>query len=148
VSEHEAPPPAPGAPPRDEAELRAALEAELARITVADVLLQTIVTLVNLAGRRLGLHPGGEQERDLGQAREAIDGVRALLPIVEASEDEELGPIKDALAQLQLAYARLAQEGGAPSPPEGSQPPPDATKPGDPGPAQRSGRLWVPGRDA
>ena len=47
-----------------EEELRAQLEEELRRITVRDVLLQTIVSLVNLGGQRLGLAPGAEDMRD------------------------------------------------------------------------------------
>jgi hypothetical protein len=147
---------APGGEPSEE-ELRAALEAELQRISVSDVLVQTVVTLVNLAGRRLGLAPGAEDQRDLGQARDAIEAVRALLPIVERTEGEALGPVKDALAQLQMAYARLAGEGGGgggePGPGEGGGsggppggPPPSEPPPSGSGPAQSSGRLWVPGQ--
>ena len=99
-----------------EEELRAALEEQLRRITVTDVLLQTVVTLVNLASRRLGLG-GGEQaaeDKDLDQARLAIDAIRALVPLLP---DKETQPVKDALAQLQMAYAREAQGGGQPEPP-------------------------------
>src|SRR5271168_1977415 len=62
-----------------EEELRAAYEAELSRVTSADMILQATVSLLNLAGRRLGLAPGSEGERDLAQVRDAVDGVRALL---------------------------------------------------------------------
>ena len=89
-----------------EEELRAALEEQLRQLRVEDVLLQTIVTLVNLAGRRLT----AEGEKDPEQARLAIDAVRALLPL---SPQEELGPVRDALAQLQMLYAREAQGGAA-----------------------------------
>ena len=114
---------------------------------VVDVLLQTAVSLVNLGMRRAGLTPGTEDERDLGQVQAAIDGVQALIPILERRGREEVRPIRDALAQLQLVYAR--QAGGAEGEPtaqppgrEGAQPP---GKQG-PGPAQGSGRLWVPGQ--
>jgi hypothetical protein len=142
----------PGQQPTEE-ELRAALEEELRRLTVDDVLLQTVVTLINLAGRKAGLAPGSEGERDLEQVRSAIEGARALLPVLEPRHGSQLGPIRDALSQLQLAYAR---EAGAPGAAEGAkeptgtppgggeQPPPDG--PEGPGPAQSSGRLWVPGR--
>jgi len=125
-----------------EEELRAQLEEELRRITVRDVLLQTVVSLVNLGGQRLGLAPGAEDMRDLDQARLAIEGVRALLPLVEEQDAEQVRPVRDALSQLQLAYAQLAggggpEEGGGPGGPE--QPP-------RPGPEQppRTGGLWVP----
>jgi hypothetical protein len=127
-----------------EEELRRALEEELRRLTVDDVLLQTTVTLINLAGRKAGLAPGSEGERDLEQVHSAIEAVRALLPVLEPRHGQQLGPIRDALSQLQLAYARGAGEPAPaaepPKPEEGEQPPQG------PGPAQRSGRLWVPGQ--
>ena len=67
-----------------EEEIRAALEEEMRRVTVDQVLLQSVVSLINLAGRRLGLAPGAEGEKDLDQVRTAIDAVRALLPLLEA----------------------------------------------------------------
>ncbi|HEY3865635.1 MAG TPA: hypothetical protein VGL54_06075 [Solirubrobacteraceae bacterium] len=98
----------------NEEQMRAAYEAELSRITSADMILQSAVSLLNLGGRRLGLAPGSEGERDLGQVRDAVDGVRALLEILERSTPaQELRPLRDALSQLQMAYARSAQEGGA-----------------------------------
>lgn len=129
-----------------EDELRAAYEAELKHIRVDDVLIQTLVSLLNLGGRRAGLAPGTQDERDLGQLRQAIEGARALFPLVE----EQLGPdgasLRDALSQLQLAYARLSGAGAGPDEPAAGTPadPPPAA--GQSGPAQSSGRLWVPGQ--
>jgi hypothetical protein len=133
-----------GGEPTEE-ELRAQLEEELRRITVRDVLLQTIVSLVNLGGQRLGLAPGAEDMRDLDQARLAIEGVRALLPLVEEQDAEQVRPIRDALSQLQLAYAQLA--GGEPTEAPGS---PGAKRPEQQPPGQGperptgAGGLWVP----
>lgn len=160
--------------PSEEDRLRAAYEAELSRITSADMILQAAVSLLNLGGRRLGLVPGAEGERDLAQVRDAVDGVRALLGILERSvAPAELRPLRDALSQLQMAYAREAQaassaggadpgaqpersaeqqnapaaEGKSGTPVPGSKPDTPAVEdePG-PGPAESSGRLWVPGR--
>jgi hypothetical protein len=140
-------------PQMSEEELRAAyeqqLEQQLRQLRVEDVIVQTIVTLVNLGGRRAGLAPGTEDERDPAQLRLAIEGARALLPLIES----ELGPdgaaIREALSQLQMAYAQLSARGSG----EGEQPAGagDAAASGDgqesgPGPAQSSGRLWVPGQ--
>ena len=139
-------------PEMTEEELRAAYEAQLEEqlktLRVEDVVVQTIVTLVNLGGRRAGLAPGTEAERDPQQLRLAIEGARALLGLIEA----ELGPdgaaIRDALSQLQLAYAQLAggeqpaPEGG-PAAPQGPAPQAD---PAGPGPGQSSGRIWIPGQ--
>ena len=125
-----------------EEEMRAALEAELKKVTVDDVLLQTAVSLVNLGGRRAGLTPGSEDERDLAQVQAAIDAVQAILPVLERRGRQEVRPIRDALAQLQLAYAQQARA-SAPEEPSKAQEPPARE---GPGPAQRSGRLWVPGQ--
>src|SRR3981081_2053412 len=140
-----------GGPAREpsEEEVRAALEAEMKRIKVDDIVLQTVVSLINLGGRRAGLAPGTEEERDLDQVHTAIEAVRALLPLLERDPEvaQELGPIRDAVSQLQLAYAQLSG-GGEPAEPAkpGEEPKPgDEPKP-DTGPAQSSGRLWTPGR--
>ncbi len=129
-----------------EEELRAALEEEMRRVTVDDVLLQSAVSLVNLGGRKAGLAPGTEGERDLVQVQAAIDGVSALLPVLEARGREEVRPIRDALSQLQMAYTRLAGEGGAPPSPGAPPKPDEPPKADEPGPARSSGRLWVPGQ--
>jgi hypothetical protein len=146
-------------PQMSEEELRAAyeqqLEEQLKTLRVEDVIVQTIVTLVNLGGRRAGLAPGTESERDPEQLRLAIEGARALLGLIET----ELGPdgaaIREALSQLQLAYTQLAGgaagEAGAGGPSSGTPSAgqdPGAGQPGSEGrgPAQSSGRLWVPGQ--
>jgi hypothetical protein len=122
-----------------EDEIRA-IEAEMEKLKVDDVLLQTLVTLINLGARKAGLgaQPGDEAPaRDLEQTRLAIDGARAILPLVEPRHGEQLGDVKNALSQLQMAYVQLS--GGQPSEPEDPEQP-------KPGPAQASGRLWVPGQ--
>jgi hypothetical protein len=143
-----------GPPQPNEEELRAALEEQMRRVTVDQLLLESVVSLVNLAGRRLGLGPGGEGERDLEQVRIAIEALRALLPVLEQGETaRETTAIKQALSQLQMAYAREAgaqAEGAPPDEPGGPPPPASKEQPeqqgGGPGPAQSSGRLWVPGQ--
>jgi hypothetical protein len=131
-----------------EEELRQ-IEAEMERITVDDVLLQTLVTLLNLGARRAGLgaQPGQEAPKpDLEQMRLAIEGARALMPLLEQRHGEQLAPIRDALSRLQMAYSQLARGEGA-QPPQGEgKPEEQPPKPGEPGPAQKSGRLWVPGQ--
>ena len=126
------------------------IEAEMERITVDDVLLQTLVTLLNLAARKGGLAtPPGEQgpKPDLEQMHQAIEGARAILPLVEQRHAEQLGPVRDTLAQLQMAYSQLRQGGGGAPPSDegggGGEPP---KPPEGPGPGQSSGRLWVPGQ--
>jgi hypothetical protein len=156
----ESPPPGEGrefpgggqGPAPSEEELRARLEEELRRLKVEDVLLQTIVTLVNLGAQRLGAAPAAGGPRDLGQVRVAIEGVRALLPLLEGHADsaQTLRPIRDALSQLQMAYAREAgaetEAEPAAGEPEGQAAPDQEARPGPAEPPRRgtSGRLWVP----
>jgi hypothetical protein len=169
---------APGQP--SEEELRAAYEAELSRITSAELMLQAAVSLLNVGSYRLAPRapapgaaaaaaPAAPSAADLEQARDAIDAVRALLEIIERQMPNETAPLRNALSQLQMIYAREAQlagapasgagdpgQGAAPQPPAGAAggAPGDAKEPGDasgeqpggPGPAESSGRLWVPGR--
>jgi hypothetical protein len=123
-----------------EEEIRA-LEAEMEKLTVDDVLLQTLVTLLNLGARKAGLVEGAEA--DLPQVKQAIDGARALLPLVEPRHAEQLGPVRDALSRLQMLYV---QKSGGEAAPAAEQPMPDQPEPEGPGPAQRSGRLWIPGQ--
>jgi hypothetical protein len=152
-----------------EEQLRAAYEEELRRMTSSDLMLQAAVSLINLAGRRLGPPSGGGAEgsqpgelRDLEQVRDAIDAVRALVGVLERRVPKELGPLRDALSQLQLAYAREAQAGSGAREDLGgdkTEPDRDPSRGGDqqgsagdpeqprgPGPAESSGRLWVPDR--
>src|ERR1700684_2062576 len=96
-----------------EEELQAAYEAEIKKIRVEQILLEQVVSLVNLGMRRTGLSPGTEDERDVGQVRTAIEAVRALLPLIEQSAPPQARAIREALTQLQLAFVRL---GGAAGP--------------------------------
>jgi hypothetical protein len=122
------------------------------QITVEDVIVQTVVTLVNLGGRRLGL-AGGPEERDVEQARQAIEAVRSLLPLMPA---EDATAVRNALSQLQMAYAREARGEGAPTSTAG----PSATPPQGPGEAapgqgrsaaedaeraKARAKIWTPG---
>jgi len=141
--------PPPDQPQLTEEQLRQ-IEAEMERITVDDVLLQTLVTLLNLAARKAGLATPPGQEGpppDLEQMHQAIEGARAILPLVEQRHADQLGPVRDTLSQLQMAYSQLRKGGG--EPPSGGdeggggEPP---KKPEGPGQGQSSGRLWVPGQ--
>lgn len=166
-------------PQPTEEEIRA-YEEQLSRITAVEIALQASASLLNVGGRKLGLAQGAEQERDLEQVRDAVDAVRALLPVVERRMSAaQARPLRDALSQLQIAYAQLVQAAGpqggdadagtgaargampADAPVSGANAPgpgsaeqgerPQPSTPGSseqqrqPGPAESSGRLWVPG---
>jgi hypothetical protein len=139
----------PQQPQMSEEELRAAyeqqLEQQLRQLRVEDVVVQTIVTLVNLGGRRAGMAPGTEDERDPEQLRLAIEAARALLGVIEPELGPDAKAIRDALSQLQMAYAQLSgAQGGAQGGQEGGQQ--EGQSGQGAGPAQSSGRLWVPGQ--
>jgi hypothetical protein len=85
----------------------------------------------------------GEEEPDFEQVRQAVDGTRALLPLVEPMLGPDAKQVRDALSQLQLAYARSGHTPPAGAPGAAEPPPAPADKPS---PAQSSGRLWVPGQ--
>ena len=132
-----------------EEQLRAAYEAEIKRIRVEQVLLENVVTLINLGMRRTGLMQGTEDERDPQQVTVAVDSVRALLPLIERIAPEQLQPIREALSQLQRAFVQSSTQGsvaGGPATPAAPEAQDEPPKPGEPGPAQSSGRLWVPGQ--
>ena len=145
-----------------EEELRAAYEAEIKRLRVEHILLDNVAALANLGMRRTGLAPGTESERDPAQVRLAIESIRALLPVVEQAAPSQVGAIRDAVSQLQIAFVRIggsgetgpATGGGDPSgaggsgeprqpdpaapPPSaegGAPPPPDPAAPPPPDPA-------------
>jgi hypothetical protein len=128
-----------------EEELRAALEEQMKRITVKDVLLQTVITLINVSARKLGL-AGDASEKDLAQAKQGIEGVRALLPLLPA---EEQAAVREPLSQLQMAFAREAGAGsetGEGRPEEKSPPtsdPPTSDQADDERAKARS-KLWTP----
>jgi hypothetical protein len=128
----------------NEEELRAAFEQQMKHIRVEDVVLQTIVTLINLGARRLGIAGSPEEagEKDPGQAQLAIEGARALLALVDG---EQLGPVRDALSQLQMAFVQQVQPGGQPtagSPPEETQTQTQTQE--DEERAKARSKLWTP----
>jgi hypothetical protein len=95
---------------------------------VADVLVSTTASLVNLAGIRLT----EKEHRDAEQAKEAIDAARELLALCP---EEAVGPIKDALSQVQMLYVKE----------HGNRPPPG--EPGAMGPDERAkarSKIWTP----
>jgi len=90
----------------DEQKLVEELQAELAKLKVSDLLLQTLYTVSSL-----GYHRMGGEAKDLGQARLAIEALKALLPVLEGEIAEEaLNDFKQVLANMQLAYADAAAE--------------------------------------
>jgi hypothetical protein len=91
--------------PESDAEVRERLEEELRKLRVEEVVLQSVVSIINLTARRIAK----EDERDLAQAKVGIDAVRALVEVIPA---EAARQIREALSELQMLYAREAGGGG------------------------------------
>ena len=123
--------------PSDE-ELRAQLEEEIKKVRVEDVVLQSVVSILNLSARRLAK----EDERDLEQAKIGIDAARALVDLVKPEAQPQL---RQAVSELQLLYSKHAGEGDA----GGAAPEPGETKPDEgeqkPPGGEGESKLWTPG---
>jgi hypothetical protein len=96
----------------------------LKQIKTEDVVVQTVATLVNLAGQKLSV----EGAKDPAEAQKAIDAARHMLSLVP---DEAKAPIQNALDQVQMLYVREAGAGGK-EPPRKEEPPPQS-------------KIWTPG---
>jgi hypothetical protein len=126
-------------------ELRRRIEEQLRNLRVEDLMVESVVSVLNLTARRIAK----QEERDLEQARVGIEAVRAW---VELLPDDAATQVRNALSELQMLYAReaegglqaeagteaaegrgqKAEEGGA----EGGQPPRRGAEPPP--------RLWTP----
>jgi hypothetical protein len=110
----------------------------LRRVKVDDVVLQTVATLVNLAGQKLTI----PEAKDPVEAKKAIDAARAMLPLCP---EEAAGQIKDALAQVQMLYVR-EQGGGTGA--EQEEPQPAGAQQQSSDEAERAkarAKIWTPG---
>ena len=118
----------------EQEEMLRQMEEEMARVRVQDLITQSVVSILNLAARRIAK----EDERDLEQGRIGIDAVRALVDLLDPEAQRE---VRNALSQIQMMYAQEAG-GDAPAPggpAGGAAAPPEAPKP--------SSGLWTPGSD-
>jgi hypothetical protein len=92
-----------GAQQQSEEELREQLEEEIRKVRVEDVVLQSVVSILNLAARRIAK----DDERDLAQAKVGIDAARALVDLVKPEAQPQL---RQAISELQILYAKHAGE--------------------------------------
>jgi hypothetical protein len=129
----EEPPDSGGGQPTEE-EMRAQLEEEIRKVRIEDVILQSVVSILNLSARRIAK----DDERDLEQAKTGIDAGRALVDLVKPDAQPQL---RQAISELQVLYAKHAGEGPADEDDEGNgggEPPAPERPKGDSG-------LWTPG---
>jgi predicted nucleic acid-binding protein len=96
---------APPGGPGDE-ELLKRVEEELKKLKVSDLLVQMLYTISSLGYRRLSA-----EDRDVEQARLAIESLRAVLPVLEGSVPEDvMRDFRQVTANLQLAYADATRD--------------------------------------
>src|SRR6266511_1263875 len=138
----EAPGPTEGGPQPSQEELRERIEEQLRKVRVQDLLLDSVISVINLSARRIAK----EDERDLEQARVGIEAVRAVVGLLDPEPADQ---VRSALSEVQMLYAKEAQGGGGEAPgkgegeapggaPGGEKPPPA----GGPGPGPS--KLWTP----
>jgi hypothetical protein len=129
--------------PQTQEELRARLEEQLRRLRVQDLLVESVVSVLNLTARRIAK----EDERDLEQARVGIEAIRAWVDLLP---EEAATQIRNALSELQMLYAQ-AVEGGEKGEKEAADDSgAGADAPAGPGeqprraPSEPPPRLWTP----
>ena len=87
------------------------LAEELRKLRVEDVLVNALVHVSSIGYRRLGLTEDSRDERDLGQTALAVETMQALVPVLrDFLPDELVKGFEDQIANLQLAYAKVAGE--------------------------------------
>ncbi len=91
---------------RSDEELLKQVEEELKKLKVSDLLVQMLYTVSSLGYRKLS-----EEDRDLDQAKLAIESLRVLLPVLEGVvPDDVMRDFRQVTANLQLAYADATRE--------------------------------------
>jgi hypothetical protein len=95
----------PGSDKPSDEELLKQVEEELKKLKVSDLLVQMLYTVSSLGYRKLS-----DQDRDLDQAKLAIDTLGAVLPVLEGTVgDDVLRDFRQVTANLQLAYAEASK---------------------------------------
>jgi hypothetical protein len=124
----------------DEARAAQAAAEYMKRVPIADVVISTVQTLIELGYRRTGLVQGAADERDLPQTEVAIEALRALVPVLERLLDPaSVTAVRGEIAQLQLAYARAGEGPPAEGTGEG------AARTSEPDVAVPRPKIWTPG---
>jgi hypothetical protein len=100
----------PEPPPSNDEELLRKVEEQLRDLKVSDVLMQTLYSVSSL-----GWHKLSSTDRDLEQAKLAIEAVRALLPVLaETMPAEVKRDLEQMVANMQLSYANAVGEAAKP----------------------------------
>ena len=99
--------------PSDEERARAFRE-QLKSLHAFDLAYDMMIGLVSFGYQKMGLTDETSELRDLGDARLAIELLRANLEVVEREQgDERTRDVRSTLAQMQLGYAQAVSLAGA-----------------------------------
>jgi hypothetical protein len=94
-----------------EEEVAQRLAEELAQLKVEDVLVSVLIQISSIGYRRVGLTEDTKEDRDLDQAKLAIDTMKALTPVLaQVVPPDLIRDFEQSVANLQLAYAKAASE--------------------------------------
>jgi hypothetical protein len=120
-----------GAP--TEEERARAIREQLRSLHAFDLAYEMMISLVSFGYQKMGLTDETSELRDLGDARLAIELLRANLEVVEREQGEgRTRDVRSTLAQMQLGYAQAVQlAGGAPAARPPAAEPPAAEPPAD-----------------
>lgn len=96
-----------------EDELRRIVEESLDKVTVADIVLSMMNQLASVAYLKMGMPENVNLKyRDFEQARLAIDSLEAMIKAAEGKvADEGVNPFRGTLANLQMNFVQLRQQG-------------------------------------
>jgi hypothetical protein len=123
------------------------LRDQLASVPAGAVVADTAMQLATMAQMRLGLPPEEfARFRDLEAARLLIDAFGGLLSATEGRLGAPEPALRQALADLRLAFAEVAAHPAAGEPAPSPAPGAEAT-PEDSGILRPPSGLWVPGQD-
>lgn len=102
--------PAEDAEELSEEELRKRLEEVMEKITVAEIVIDMMISLSSLAFQRMGLpHEVNAKYKDMEQARMAVDCIDAMAGALEGRVPAEvLDPLKSTLSSLKMNFAKEA----------------------------------------
>ena len=123
------------------------LREQLASVPAGEVVAEAAVPPITMAQMHLGL-PAEQYARfrDLDAARLLIDALGGLLSATEGRLGAPEPGLRDALANLRLAFADVATAAGsAPRTPPDTEPEPGRSD--DSGILRPPSGLWVPGQD-
>jgi hypothetical protein len=121
------------------------LREQLASVPAGEVVAEAAVPLITMAQMRLGLPPEQHARfRDLDAARLLLDALGGLLAATEGRLGAPEPSLRNALANLRMAFAEVATNAGGSAPHTPPETEPEAE---DPGILRPPSGLWVPGQD-